>query len=247
MNAIIMAAGRGTRISRYVDDTCKCTLDIGGITLINHTVEMLLRHDIKVHIVVGFNQQAIRQKLEGLPVTYFTNPFFDVTNSLASLWFAREMFERDEDLILGNADVFWQENILNILKDEQRDAVMLGDSSRNIAEKGDYFFRHDNNRIVAHGKDLDQELITAEYVGLAKVRTSFFQEFRGRVDEMIHAQKHDLWWESALYSFIYERPILMRDIAGMFWMEIDFVEDYERILKFRRGEDPFMEDRIIRL
>ena len=31
MKALIMAAGRGTRISRYIEGKPKCTVDIGGI------------------------------------------------------------------------------------------------------------------------------------------------------------------------------------------------------------------------
>lgn len=56
MKAILMAAGRGTRISRTIDDKCKCTLDIGGQSLIRHTVEMLIKNNIEVHIVVGYKK-----------------------------------------------------------------------------------------------------------------------------------------------------------------------------------------------
>ena len=42
-----------------------------------------------------------------------------------------------------------------------------------------------------------------------------------------------MWWEDVLYSFVGERPIYVEDVAGRFWAEVDFIEDYERILEFR--------------
>ena len=42
MRALILAAGRGTRISRYLSGRPKCTVDIGGgITLIENTIRQL--------------------------------------------------------------------------------------------------------------------------------------------------------------------------------------------------------------
>ena len=114
MRAILMAAGRGSRISRNIENSNKCTLDIGGISLIRHTVTMLLDRGIKVSIVIGYRGDTVRKALEDLEVTYYENPFFHVTNSIASLWFARDEFLHREDFIMANADVYWNEDILKI-------------------------------------------------------------------------------------------------------------------------------------
>ena len=79
MKDILLAGGRGTRISRYVGEKPKCTLDIGGMSLIRHTVEMLLRNHVDVSIAVGYNKEMVVNSLEGLNVRYFYNPFYDVT------------------------------------------------------------------------------------------------------------------------------------------------------------------------
>ena len=36
-----MAAGRGTRISKFIGEKPKSLVDVGGITLLSHTIEML--------------------------------------------------------------------------------------------------------------------------------------------------------------------------------------------------------------
>ena len=50
---------------------------------------------------------------------------------------------------------------------------------------------------------------------------------------MINKQQHYLWWENALYELSKEKDIYVRDVEGRFWAEVDYMEDYERILKFR--------------
>ncbi|QTH42279.1 phosphocholine cytidylyltransferase family protein [Cohnella sp. LGH] len=229
--AILMAAGRGTRISRDIDGNCKCTLDISGTTLIRHTVEMLLKHNIEVHIVVGYHKEHIVQALQGLPVLFHENVFYSVTNSLSSLWFAREALCGDS-IILGNADVFWEEQLLPLLLEDERDCVMLCDSSR--VEQGDYLFHVIDGSVREYGKGLDKNHANCEYVGLAKIQGPFIQECRAELEYMVQTQRHNAWWEQILYNMIPGRNIWTTDIAGHFWAEIDFIEDYQRILEYRR-------------
>ena len=56
--------------------------------------------------------------------------------------------------------------------------------------------------------------------------------FIDRLDEMIDELKHDKWWENVLYSMTEERSINTVDINGLFWSEIDYFDDYERILNY---------------
>lgn len=229
MKAILMAAGRGTRISRVINNKCKCTLDIGGISLVQHTVEMLLKYNIEVHIVVGYNKFEIMNCLKDYPVHFHLNAFYSVTNSLASLWFAKEELS-GECIILGNADVFWEENLLDILLNDNRDCVMLCDSNR--VEQGDYLFKVEAGKVVAFGKGMNCADATAEYVGLAAIRGNMVQACKKRLEELIERQKCKEWWEQILYSMVEERPIWTRDVKGKFWAEIDYIEDYERILNY---------------
>jgi len=229
--AILMAAGRGTRISRSIGSECKCTLDIGGISLIRHTVQMLVDADVEVHLVVGFNKRSIAESLQGLPVTYHDNVFYSITNSLASLWFAKDEL-KGEAVILGNADIFWEESLLSHLTEDTRDCVMLCDSSR--VEQGDYLFNVVDGKIVYFGKGINCRQANCEYVGLVIIRGEMVEKCRERLLQMIEWQRHNDWWEQILYSMTPERPIWAKDIAGHFWAEIDYIEDYKRILEYRQ-------------
>ncbi|MBQ7832022.1 MAG: phosphocholine cytidylyltransferase family protein [Lachnospiraceae bacterium] len=230
--AILMAAGCGTRISRKINDCCKCTLDIGGVSLIRYTVQMLINNNIDVHIVVGYDAERVIGELEGLQVTFHRNHFYSITNSLVSLWFAKEAIS-DDVVILGNADVYWEEMLLHKLLAEERNNVMLCDSSR--VEIGDYLFRTENGKVVAFGKGNNCSGANCEYVGLAAIRGNMIPKFKKRLEELVENQHHNFWWEQVLYSMTEEQPIWAEDIAGTFWAEIDYIEDYGRILEYRKN------------
>jgi len=227
--AILMAAGRGTRISRTIGGSCKCTLDVDGIPLIRHTASMLIKHGIETHVVVGYQKELVFNALDGLPVAFHENIFHSVTNSIASLWWAKEEL-CGESVILGNADVFWEDNILSVLLNETRDCVMLCDSSR--VEQGDYLFNVKDGKVVAFGKGMDCHKANCEYVGLARIQGSFITECKRHLEAMAASQRHGDWWEQILYDMVDVRPIWAADIAGQFWAEVDFIEDYERILNY---------------
>ena len=63
-----------------------------------------------------------------------------------------------------------------------------------------------------------------------------FQQVCRKIETLIERQNHHLWWENVLYSFIDELEINVLDIEGLFWSEIDFIEDYNRILAYRKSQ-----------
>lgn len=229
MKAILLAAGKGTRISRMVKEIPKSTLPINGVPLITHTVKMLQKYNIETAVCVGYQQMAVRKALKDFEVTYYFNPFYNVTNSIASLWFAKQ--ELQGECLILNADVFFSEAILEMLLEDKRQAVMLVDKTRRLT--GDYFFSTtDNGCIRKYGKDLPLQYRSCEYVGISKVTEEFVPYFKERLEELINNSQHDKWWEDVLYSFTDkgEHLIHTKDVNGLFWSEIDYFDDYERIL-----------------
>lgn len=236
MKAILMAAGYGGRISQFTNEP-KSLLKLNNETIIRHTVEMLLKNNISVTIIVGFKNKLIEKELEDLPVKFYYNPFYKVTNSIASLWLAKEELETDEDIILGNADVYWEENLLYELLNSEKKITILGDRSRRLI--GDYFFGCKNNIIQKYGKELLPEERTCEYVGLAKVKASFLPTFKSQVQYLIEDGQYNLWWENALYTVSDKFPIFVKDVENKFWAEVDYIEDYERLKEYIKSKNKF--------
>ncbi len=230
MKALLMAAGKGTRISRYLNGSPKCTVMIrDGLPLIRYTVDMLRNKGVnEIMVVTGYHHTDIEEVLKG-DVSYAYNPFFDVTNSIASAWFAGD-FICGDDVLIMNADVFCEESVYDDMLKINKTPVMLMDTTR--IKEADYRFYCENGKVKKYGKDLSDEETTGEYVGLGKISREFIPLFKERMNEMISSQQHDVWWENILYSMTEKIALHAHDIAGMFWAEVDYIEDYERIKAF---------------
>lgn len=229
MKAILLAAGVGTRIARELQLPKSC-LEVNGKPIIRHTVELLKDNGIPTTVVVGYEKSTIFDALSGLDVDYFFNPFYKVTNSIASLWFARERLNGEDDLLIGNADVFFEQSILDIVTDGRKPRTMLVDKTR--VEVGDYFVKTVDGRLTAYGKELPLSERTAEYVGLACIRSEAVCDFSTSLETLVEQGRYNLWWENALYEFCLEKPVYIKDVEGRFWGEIDYIEDYKRILAY---------------
>lgn len=238
MKVLILAAGRGTRISRYLSGNPKCTVDIGGgQCLIQYTVDLLHSRGVKeIGIVLGYKQQVIRDALEGKEVAFFCNPFYDVTNSIASAWFAKEFLQGD-DLLIMNGDVYLEAKLLDQILEEKKSPVMFADESRK--ETADYKFFYENGILKKYGKELEGDDITGEYIGIGRFAKEFLPEFVERMEAMIDRQEHSVWWENVIYSMTGQQPVYVEDVDGQFWAEVDYIEDYERILEHRGVEKTF--------
>lgn len=222
-----MAAGVGRRISGSIEKP-KSTLPVGNTTIIRHTVQMLVESGIEVAVVVGYRKHEIYKALEGLPITYYFSPFFKVTNSMASLWFAKNFLKEEEDLLLANADVYWEKPLLNEIIQDTHQISMLIDTSRGA--EGDYCFElTEDGYVNNYGKDLSNDKRDCEYVGVAKIRGDFVSRFKYLLEEAVEAEVYDLWWENVLYSNCILHPIFTINVGKHFWGEVDVMEDYRRI------------------
>src|SRR5438045_673554 len=82
MRAVILAAGRGSRMGPLTDATPKCLLPLGGRPLLEWQVAALRGAGIDtVGIVRGYNAHLF----DGRALTTFENPRWAETNMVASL------------------------------------------------------------------------------------------------------------------------------------------------------------------
>lgn len=232
MKVLILVAGRGTRISRYLSGNPKCTVEIGEQKLIQYTIDLLNKKGITdIALVLGYRGSVIKEVLKNYNVKYFENPFYDVTNSIASAWFAKDFLKEYDDTLIMNGDVFMEESLLDEILAEKRSPVMIADGTRK--EEGDYKFGYANGLLIKYGKELTGEDVTGEYVGIGKFDKEFMPAFLEKMEEMIFSQNHSVWWENIVYDMVGTQDVYVKEIDGKFWAEVDYIEDYERILKFR--------------
>ena len=233
MKAIIMAAGIGSRLKQISGNRPKCLIEKGGISLLSRSVTLLKGRGISdISVITGYKSELIHQEL-GPRVTYFHNPYFEVTNSIASLWLARDLL--CDDVILMNADLYYEEEVLDTALRQNGRAVMLSDSSR--IEGADFRFCVRGNRILKTGKRLSLNDTDCEYVGIVRIDKSFIETFKVRLEQMIVQGDFTNWWEGVLYAFIDDGiDIFHKDVDGAFWTEVDHIGDYNRLINWNSSE-----------
>lgn len=233
MKAIIMAAGVGSRLKKRMGNMPKCCTEVGGESIIARTLRLLHEKGVdQVVLVLGYQGHLVRAHLGNRwRVRYYTNPFFGITNSLCSLWFARQELNGRDDTVILNGDLFFEPGLLDPVIAAPEDAVMFADPRR--VEEADYRFAYADGRLRRYGKDLPVADTTGEYIGIAKLHRGTVRAFRTRLEELVALQQFGLWWEDALYRLSADgMPVHVREITDSFWAELDYIEDYERIQQF---------------
>lgn len=232
MKAIIMAAGKGSRISDKIDAIPKSLLKINGKSILETTVDMLLKKGIEVVVCTGYCHKKIEAALSEKNVRYYYNPFYEVSNNIGSIWFAREEFSGEEDVLILSADVYCDESVLDKLIRAEGSLVMATDTSR--IQDGDYFFHLDaTGQIMSYGPDIPVEERDCEYMGFSKVTANASIVFKDHLEQLIDEGKLQIYQELVFFSFIGDKDISLKtvDVKGSSWREIDFYEDYEKALK----------------
>jgi len=233
MKAIIMAAGIGSRLKNVNVNRPKCLIESAGVSLISRSVAMLEERNIRdICVITGYRSDLIREELQDR-VCFLHNPYYAVTNSIASLWLAKSML--NDDVILMNADLYYESSVLDTALAQTGNAVMLSDCTRII--DADFRFGVKGRRILKAGNQLTNQETDCEYVGIVRIDKRFIQVFRDRLEAMIEKGDFKNWWEGVLYALMDEGiHILHKDIEGAFWTEVDHLGDYERLRQWNRGE-----------
>lgn len=235
MKAIILAAGKGSRISEKIGGIPKSTIRLeDGTPIIRKMIKQMLDKRIEPIVCVGYNKQKIFEALEGLPVKYIDNPFYSLANNIVSLWFAKEEFA-DDDIILSSADLYYPPDFLDKLIAQSGDLAMIVDSAR--IESGDFYFNADGNFIEEYGPDVYLDNRSFEYMGLTKIDKKIVSVVKDKIESYIEEEKFGCYFEDMIISLNQKErlPISFVDVAGTFWREFDFYEDYMAILEYERN------------
>lgn len=133
MQAIILAAGMGSRLKQLTADNTKCMVKVNGVTLIERMLRQLERLSPtidRVILVVGYraaNLRAFVQSLDiQLPIHFVENPVYDKTNNIYSLALTEDYLSEDDSLIL-ESDLIFEDRVLQGLLDDPREDLALVD------------------------------------------------------------------------------------------------------------------------
>ena len=108
--ALILAAGKGTRIRSLTKNKPKCLLRFKGKTIIEILIEKLRFEGInRITVVTGYQSKKIKRKLRN-SVKYINYPNYNQTNNLHTLLYAKK--ELNEPLLCIFSDLLLSQKII---------------------------------------------------------------------------------------------------------------------------------------
>lgn len=129
MKAVIVAAGKSSRMYPLTLKTPKPLLKIDDLTIIERSINNLTENGVKdIAVVVGYLKEQIIKKLKG-KVTFIYNPFYEITNDMASLWFAKE-FVKDWEFLYLHGDLVYHSDLIKKCFDTKGNIILVVDIKR---------------------------------------------------------------------------------------------------------------------
>ncbi len=227
MQAVILAAGYGSRLERVSKGKPKCLLTVGGTTLVEHQLEALNDAGIgKVLVIVGYKADEVRAAL-GERVEFIENTRYDETNSLYSLWLARDWIEGP--FVLMNCDLLFHPQILDRLLAQGGNGLAFDSSSTGGREQTKVAVQE--GRVVDLGKDLPPEASRGESIGLTCYDERGAHNLMARADALIDNGAENCWSIEAIRAISATVDMKAYNVAGMPWVEVDFPNDLVRAEK----------------
>ena len=234
MKAVILAAGTASRLRPLTSNTPKCLLKVNGKTLLERTLDNFISNGITEFLIVtGYLQEMIidfvKKNYPELNVKFLYNKDFATTNNIYSLYLAEE-FACGNDFILSDSDILFSKDIITaLLADKNPDVLAM--NRHELGEEEIKIISDSERNVLEISKVCSIEKAVGESVGLEKMSAEYSVALYKELHQMIDNEGlSNVFYEKAFERLIPQGHIFKYlDTTDFFSMEIDTVEDYDKI------------------
>lgn len=232
VKTLILSAGQGKRLSPLTDDRPKCLVELAGRTVLEWQLRHLAQAGVTEAVVVtGFRSDLVeaevaRLELPGLSVRTLYNPFYSVTDNLATCWLAREEM-RGRPFMILNGDTLFEPAIA-----ERLISAPAGPITVTVDRKDDGVYDSDDMKVLTQGDSLRAigKTITeydAESIGFLRFDEEGSALFIETLEKIMRTPEGlKRWYLSVINEIAQEHDVVrVRSIQGLDWAEMDFPED----------------------
>lgn len=227
--AIILAAGQGTRLAPLTDHTPKTLLKVNNERLIDIIIERVLAVGVtEIIIATGHASVVLKAHITetypGVDIKFVDNPIYLETNSTYSLWLTKELI--GEDIVTINADTIFNRGILQAMIDADHEISMSIDDTM-VGE-----LPEDNMKVTIidglirdASKVIPPELTHGDALGIYRFKGAGIKALFGKLDELVATGVVDQLFTFAVKSIMQSTAVYPVSAHGLAWIEIDDHKD----------------------
>jgi len=233
--AIILSAGQGKRLSPLTDTRPKCLVELSGRSVLHWQLKHLAQAGITEAVVVtGFAADTVEKEVAGLDIPGLTvrtlfNPFYALTDNLATCWLARG--EMRGDFLLLNGDTLFEAPIAERLIGAPPAPITVTiDRKAAGYDADDMKVLTEGLSLRAIGKTIDQ--YDAESIGFLRFDPEGAALFTRIVEQALRTPEGlKRWYLSVINQIAQDHGggehdvVRVQSIEGLDWAEMDFPED----------------------
>ena len=228
VKAILLCAGRGSRLDPLTAKQPKCLVSVDGHTILDHQISALQAADIdEIMVVGGYRFDQLDVHISTMPVNrrpeLVQNPFWETTSSIGSVWIARTALAAPFCLL--NGDTIFEPALIRDALGSMKDGINLvvehgppeTDDMRVAASKG---------RIITVGKLLCPLVGSARSLGIILSPDSDGGQYKSALEAVIGQPKGEQLFHHDIIDRIAQTSIVHAlTVEGYAWQEIDRPED----------------------
>jgi choline kinase len=250
MKALIIAAGRGSRLGHYTDSMPKPLVAINNLSFFENTIKHLRDIGIQdIGAVIGYKKENFKNFKD---ITFFINNNWQNNNILHSLFYAKDFL--DDDTIILYGDIWFERSAIDtifydnssdftIAVDDQWDEYYKNRTDHPISEAENVHY-DSNLNIKSIGKHIylstNPTYNIGEFMGLLKISKKIIHNIKKEF-EILERQylpndnfQQALHFEKAyLTDFIQYLISKSYDIKCVInhkgWFEIDTIQDLNNL------------------
>ncbi|MDR2596550.1 MAG: 2-aminoethylphosphonate--pyruvate transaminase [Treponema sp.] len=218
--AVIVAAGLGSRLKEKTVSKPKGFLELGGIAIVEWSVQKLFACGIeKIIIGTGYHAEAYDELAKKYPAvqTAFSADY-ETTSSMATLSVCAPYVS--DDFLLLESDLIYDSIGLTVLCNDIHENVILASGATNSGDEV-YLAAANGSLLEALSKNkAELTSVYGELVGISKISPAFLAAMCAYYEKK-RAEFPKLDYEHAIMACASSHPVFIRKIEYYAWREID--------------------------
>ena len=244
--AIILAAGMGTRLKPLTLANHKCLTEVNGVAILENTLKILEQCGFKrVVLVVGYLKEQIMERVGDsfgtMEIVYAENDIYADTNTTYSLKAGLDKTKENSDIAVLEGDVFFEKQTLaRLFGCAEENATILEKYNPDLdgtfveLDADDYVVDWTHKSQRTEGYTVEEKYKT---VNLHKFSAAFVRQvLRVYLEDSISVSAGKEPMENVMMRIVRGHPRMVKGVvlSGEKWFEIDDLHDLELAEKIFR-------------